>query len=144
MLAKENPLAKRRRLALADLASADWIAWDESAFPGRAALLERAAAAAGFRPRIAGSVDGVASMFLRVATTDAVGYVLPMSKKLPHAGVVFAALKAPGLTLEMHAAWRLHRAAGGPEAHRATLLPAAETSGRRHAPMLGLVGFKEG
>lgn len=35
-------------------------------------------------------------------------------------------------------------AAGGPEAHRATFLPAAETSGRRHAPMLGLVGFKEG
>ena len=101
-----NPLAKRRRLALADLASAEWIAWDEFAFPGRAALLERAAAAAGFRPRIAGSVDGVASMFLRVATTDAVGYVLPMSKKLPHAGVVFIALKAPGLVLEMHAAWR--------------------------------------
>jgi len=101
-----NPLAKRRRLALADLASAEWIAWDEFAFPGRAALLERAAAAAGFRPRIAGSVDGVASMFLRVATGNAVGYVLPMSKKLPHAGVVFIALKAPGLVLEMHAAWR--------------------------------------
>ena len=101
-----HPLAKRRRLALADLAAADWIAWDEAAFPGRAALLERAAAEAGFRPRIVGSVDGVASMFLRVSTSDAVGYVLPMSRKLPHTGVVFAALKAPGITIEMTAAWR--------------------------------------
>ena len=105
-LGAAHPLAKRRRLALADLASADWIAWDESAFPGRAALLERAAVGAGFRPRIVGSVDGVASMFLRVSTSNAVGYVLPMSRKLPHAGVVFAALKEPGLVLEMHAAWR--------------------------------------
>lgn len=105
-LGAANPLAKRRRLALADLATADWIAWDETAFPGRASLLERAAATAGFTPRIAGSVDGVASMFLRVATSNAVGYVLPLSKKLPHAGVVFAALKPPGISIEMHAAWR--------------------------------------
>ncbi len=105
-LGAANPLAKRRRLALADLASAHWIAWDEAAFPGRAALLERAAAASGFRPRVVGSVDGVASMFLRVSTSNAIGYVLPMSKKLPHSGVVFAALKPPGLTIEMHAAWR--------------------------------------
>jgi DNA-binding transcriptional LysR family regulator len=105
-LGAANPLAKRRRLALADLAAADWIAWDEAAFPGRTALLERAAATAGFRPRVVGSVDGVASMFLRVSTSNAVGYVLPMSKKLPHAGVAFAALKDPGLVLAMHAAWR--------------------------------------
>jgi DNA-binding transcriptional LysR family regulator len=105
-LGSGNPLAKRRRLALADLATAEWIAWDDAAFPGRAGLLETAAAEAGFRPRIVGSVDGVASMFLRVSTSNAVGYVLPMSKKLPHAGVVFASLRPPGLDLTMHAAWR--------------------------------------
>ncbi|HLP08109.1 MAG TPA: LysR substrate-binding domain-containing protein [Opitutaceae bacterium] len=105
-LGAANPLAKRRRLALADLASAEWIAWDEAAFPGRAGLLETAAARAGFRPRVIGSVDGVASLFLRVSTSDAIGYVLPMSKKLPHAGVTFASLRPPGLALTMHAAWR--------------------------------------
>ncbi len=105
-LGASNPLAKRRRIALADLATADWIAWDEASFPGRASLLERAATAAGFTPRIVGSVDGVASMFLRVATTNAVGYVLPLSRALPHAGVVFAALRPPGIAIEMHAAWR--------------------------------------
>lgn len=103
-----NPLAKRRRLALGDLATADWIAWDEASFPGRADLLAHAAAGAGFRPRLVGSVDGVSSMFLRVSTSNAIGYVLPMSKKLPHSGVAFAALQPPGLVIEMHAAW-LHR-----------------------------------
>ncbi|HLP02026.1 MAG TPA: LysR substrate-binding domain-containing protein [Opitutaceae bacterium] len=107
-LGAANPLAKRRRLALADLASAEWIAWDEAAFPGRAGLLEAAAARIGFRPKVVGSVDGVASLFLRVSTSDAIGYVLPMSKKLPHAGVVFASLRPPGLALTMHAAWRRH------------------------------------
>ncbi|MGD9481166.1 DUF2628 domain-containing protein [Shinella sp. G-2] len=34
--------------------------------------------------------------------------------------------------------------AGEPETRRNVSLPASETSGRRHAPMLGLVGFKEG
>ena len=34
--------------------------------------------------------------------------------------------------------------AGEAEARERALLPASETSPRRHAPMLGLVGFKEG
>ena len=35
-------------------------------------------------------------------------------------------------------------AAGEPETRHTVSLPEAETSPRRHAPMLGLVGFKEG
>ena len=34
--------------------------------------------------------------------------------------------------------------AGETETRESVSLPASETSGRRHAPMLGLVGFKEG
>ena len=109
-LGAAHPLAKHRRLALSDLASAEWIAWDEAAFPGRADMLSAAARQAGFHPRVVGSVDGVASLFLRVSTSDAVGYVLPMSRKLPHAGVVFASLRPPGLALTMHAAWRRNAA----------------------------------
>lgn len=104
-LAADHPLAKRRTLALADLREVDWIAWDEPAFPGRAQLLREAARTAGFAPRIVGSVDSVASMFVAVATSRAVGYVLPMSKKLPHSGVVFAGLRPPGIRFTMHAAW---------------------------------------
>lgn len=105
-LAGDHPLAKKRRLALAELRGESWIVWDEASFPGRAELLFSAARRAGFSPRVTAKVDSVASMFMTVATSRAVGYVLPMSKKLPHSGVVFAQLRPPGIRFTMHAAWR--------------------------------------
>ncbi len=131
-LGAANPLAKRRRIPLAALAGADWVEWDETAFPGRRDLLTRAAAATGFKPRIVGHVDGVSSLFLRVATSDAVGYVLPMSKKLPHDGVVFRALEPPCIVIEMHAAW--NRAAD-PDGRLAAL--AAQLAGAAPAQLQG-------
>ena len=101
-----HPLAKRRKLALSDLRDVSWTVWDEKFFPGREAPLREAAAAAGFKPRIGGAVDSVASLFLQLATSENVGYVLPMSKKLPHAGIVFVELKPPGIGLVMDVAWR--------------------------------------
>lgn len=114
----DNPLAKRRRYALDELSGADWIAWDERSFPGRSVLLRDAAKAAGFKPRIVDAVDSVASMFVGVATSRAIGYVLPMSRKLPHSGVVFAALKPPGIRFEMNIAWRR----GAPRAAQLAIL----------------------
>jgi len=102
-----NPLAKRLAYALAELRDAAWLAWDDRSFPGRGALLREAAAAAGFRPRVAHTIDSVASVFMRVATSPAIGYVLPLSRKLPHDGVVFARIKGPPvIAFEMHAGWR--------------------------------------
>lgn len=105
-LGADNPLAKRRRYALAELKDAAWVIWDERDFPGRRQLLCDAAKTAGFKPRVVETVDSLASMFVAVATSPAIGYVLPMSRKLPHAGVAFAGLKPPGVFFEMHAAWR--------------------------------------
>lgn len=105
-LGAANPLAKRRVLRLETLRDASWVMWDEHAFPGRAELLREAAAAVGFVPRVAQTVDSVTSLFIHVATSDAVGYVLPMSKQLPHSGVVFAALKPPVMQFEMNVGWR--------------------------------------
>jgi DNA-binding transcriptional LysR family regulator len=102
----KHPLAKRRKLSLADLSASDWIVWDERDFPGREAPLRVAAKAAGFAPRVVGKADSVASLFVRIASGKAAGYVLPMSKKIPHAGVVFAELKQPGIALPMDVAWR--------------------------------------
>jgi DNA-binding transcriptional LysR family regulator len=110
VLGAANPLAKRRRLALSDLHGAGWLTWDESQFPGRLAQLHAAARDAGFEPRIAGTVDGIAAMFHRVSTSDAVGYAPPMVKKLPHTGVVFAELKPPGIAAEMCVVWRRNNA----------------------------------
>lgn len=105
-LGAANPLAKKRRHELGDLRAARWVVWDEHAFPGRLTLFRAAAAQTGFVPRVAHAVDSVASVFLHVATSDAIGYVLPMSRKLPHVGVVFAEFKPPGVAFEMHVAWR--------------------------------------
>lgn len=106
-LAAGHPLAKRRRLKLAELRDARWISWDEREFPGRKQVLVDACRAAGFRPRIVLETDSMASLFVQVATGDLVGHVLPMSERLPHEGVVFAELDPPGsFVSELHAVWR--------------------------------------
>ena len=106
-LAADHPLAKRRRLQLADLRAVDWIAWDEVDFPGRKQLLIDAARRAGFRPRIVRDTDSIASLLLAVATSRAAGCVLPMSERLPHAGVVFVDVEPDdAMVFEMHVAWR--------------------------------------
>jgi hypothetical protein len=88
------------------LRDAAWIVWDERDFPARVAPLWDAAKLAGFAPRIAGKADSVASLFVQLASSRAVGYVLPMTKKLPHAGIVFVELKPPGFAFPMDLAWR--------------------------------------
>jgi DNA-binding transcriptional LysR family regulator len=118
-----HPLAKRRSLSMRDLKDEAWIVWDERFFPGRERPLRKAAAAAGFAPIVAGRADSVASLFVRLATDPkAVGYVLPMSKKLPHSGVVFCALKPPGIGFEMDAAWDRSADANGELSALAELL----------------------
>jgi DNA-binding transcriptional LysR family regulator len=89
-----------------ELREARWARWDDRSFPGRTALLTRATRRAGFTPKPGQIVDSVAAMFVAVATSLEIGYVLPMSRKLPHDGVVFAELKPPGIAIEMNIAWR--------------------------------------
>ncbi|MEJ1973606.1 MAG: LysR family substrate-binding domain-containing protein [Lacunisphaera sp.] len=106
-LSATHPLAKRRKLRLAELREARWITWDEREFPGRKQRLVEVCRAAGFRPHIAMQTDSMASLFVQVATSDLVGHVLPMSKRLPHEGVVFADIDPPGAFIsELHVAWR--------------------------------------
>lgn len=106
-LAAHHPLAKKRRIKLAELRTAEWVTWDEREFPGRKHQLVAACRAAGFRPRIAHETDSLASMFLHVATSGAVGQVLPMARLLPHEGVVFSDVDPPGaFASEIQVAWR--------------------------------------
>jgi len=101
-----HALAKRRQLSMADLRDVAWIVWDEKSFPGRELPLRRAADSAGYKPKVVGRADSVASLFVRLGTdVSAMGYVLPMSKKLPHAGMVFSALKPPGIAFDMDVVW---------------------------------------
>lgn len=107
LLAATHPLAKRRKLKLAELRDAEWASWDEAEFPGREALLVEACRKAGFSPRIGYETDSIASMLVRVATSETVGYALPMATQLPHQGVVFAECEpANAMVFEMHVGWR--------------------------------------
>ena len=104
-----HPLAKRRKLRLAELRDADWATWDEKEFPGRKQMLLDACRQAGFRPRIALETDSMASMFVHVVNNGVVGHVIPLAKNMPHAGVVFAEVDPPtALTSRMQVAWRRH------------------------------------
>jgi len=107
VLAATHPLAKRRKLKLAELRNAEWVSWDPVAFPGRKALLVEACRQAGFRPRIAQETDSVASLLVSVATSGAVGFSLPMAAQMPHQGVVFTACEPKdAIVFEMHVGWR--------------------------------------
>lgn len=117
-----HPLAKRRRLALEELRGQSWIVWDERDFPSRVAPLREAAAAAGFEPRIAGTADSVASLLVQLATGRSLGYVLPMTRKIPHAGVVLSELRPPGIGLAMDVVWCRDAAADSPVAALVELL----------------------
>lgn len=106
-LAATHPLAKRRKLRLEELRDAEWVTWDEREFPGRKQALVKACRAAGFKPRIGFETDSVASLFVHVATTEAVGQVVPMTRKMPHEGIVFTEIDPPSsFTSEMHVSWR--------------------------------------
>lgn len=106
-LSTAHPLAKRRKLKLAELRDAEWITWDEREFPGRKQGLINACRAAGFRPKIVVETDSMASLFVQVATSQAIGHVIPQTKRMPHDGVVFAELDPPEAFIsEMNVAWR--------------------------------------
>jgi DNA-binding transcriptional LysR family regulator len=104
-LSASNPLAKRRTLDLAELSRARWLGWVERDFPGRNEVLRRAAVAQGFEPRWAAQMDSVGSMLMRVAAGEELGLVLPMTRSLPHPGVVFSTLRGNPVTWPLDAAW---------------------------------------
>lgn len=100
-----HPLAKRRVHALSDLRDCRWVGWKETDFPGRNDGLREAAAAAYFSPRFTHFADSAASLLTRVASTDEIGCVLPFTRRLPHSGVVFSHLRAPGVRYRMDVVW---------------------------------------
>lgn len=106
-LGASHPLAKRRKLRLADLREIPWVSWDEREFPGRRQWLVDACRRAGFRPRIVRVTDSMASLFMQLATGDIAGHVPPMAAKLPHDGVVFSRVEpAADFQSELWAVWR--------------------------------------
>jgi DNA-binding transcriptional LysR family regulator len=106
-LSATHPLAKRRKLRLAELREVDWVTWDEKEFPWPKRLLVEACRKAGFKPRIVAETDSMSSLFLQVATSKAVGHVVRLAERLPHAGVVFADIDPPtAMVSRIEVAWQ--------------------------------------
>jgi DNA-binding transcriptional LysR family regulator len=102
-----HALAKRRRLALAELRRDRWALWSEKDFPGFGRTCVAACRAAGFRPRVAGTVDSLASMLIHVAESKYISYGPPVARTLPHQGVAFIPTDPPGV-IDVHVllVWR--------------------------------------
>jgi DNA-binding transcriptional LysR family regulator len=95
VLPQAHPLAARRTLALAELASERFVSLSDAQFPGRRALLQSAARTAGFEPRIERELDSLGLLLAAVADGEGVALLPRHARKLPHEGCAFVALEAP-------------------------------------------------
>lgn len=119
-----------------------WLLWHRAWLAAALAFAVQAiGAAAGDHPAL-----GLAGLGLYIATGLLVALEGP--------SMVVAALERRGWTVDAvitagdrataEEIYDMENPAAEARAQDGALLPAAEASGRRHAPMLGLVGFKEG
>jgi DNA-binding transcriptional LysR family regulator len=92
LLPQDHPLAKRKKLALAALASEPFVTLSDATFPERSALLREACALAGFTPTIGTETDSLAHMITTVASGEGVALIPRHCEKLPHRGATFVAL----------------------------------------------------
>jgi DNA-binding transcriptional LysR family regulator len=105
-LAADHPLAKKRRLALADLRRERIVSYARHVTPGRDHGLIAACRAAGFTPRIAHKATSLPSLLLAVAAGDGVAFVTRTATRAPHPGTVFTEIAPPGVPLTIHVAYR--------------------------------------
>lgn len=102
VLPADHALAARRSLALAELAEERFVSLSDLQFPGRRALLQSAARAAGFDAAIAREVESLGLLLAAVADGEGVALLPHHARKLPHSGCVFVALRAPTPQAELY------------------------------------------
>ncbi len=93
VVGKEHPLARRKRLALADLAKEPWVLVHRDASPSVHAMLLDACRGAGFSPRIAQTVSQVHAAVAVVASGIGVSVVPESAKHTRTPGSVFVPLE---------------------------------------------------
>jgi len=95
VLPSGHALARRRSIALAELAPERFVSLSDAQFPGRRTFLRSAARAAGFEPDIALETESLGLLLAAVADGEGVALLPRHAEKLPHSGCAFVALKAP-------------------------------------------------
>ena len=109
VLPDDHRLAGRKRADLADLAGEPFVSLHERHFPGRPALLAELGERAGFSADVRAKADGLPEMLGLVAGGVGVGVLPADVEQLPHAGVVFVAMRRPAVTLISSAVWHPER-----------------------------------
>src|SRR6185295_15707931 len=94
VLPERHPLAKKRRIKIADLKSLFFVAMSEETHPGSRNWLSGVCQAGGFTPRILQDVDLESGIMTFVAEGLGVTLAREQIKNLPHPGVVFRPLAA--------------------------------------------------
>ncbi len=95
VLPDNHRLARRRRIALAELGGEAFIGFSEETFPGRNATLCAGCQAAGFTPRFRHHVESLTALLALVAAGKGVTLAPAEVGRLPHPGAVFVPLRPP-------------------------------------------------
>lgn len=99
-LAASDPLARARRLSLAALREKRFVGVDEAHAPGRNRWMEALCRKAGFKPRWAGTRDGVHNVLSLVVAENAATLLPDYFRRTNHPGVVFRAITDPAARWE--------------------------------------------
>jgi DNA-binding transcriptional LysR family regulator len=105
-LSAENPLAKHRIFALAELRDQTFLSYAPDYAPGRDASFLQACRAAKVKPQMVCEAHGLAALLLSVAENRGVAIVSPFAPRAPHPGVVFARLRPPGVSFDISVIYR--------------------------------------
>lgn len=88
-MSESDPLARRKSIALADLAARDFIGIDEVEMPGRNRWMTAICRRAGFKPRFAVVTDGITHVLSQVVSESAVTLLPQYFRDFRHPGVSF-------------------------------------------------------
>jgi LysR family transcriptional regulator, benzoate and cis,cis-muconate-responsive activator of ben and cat genes len=109
MMANDHPLAKKRKLTLSDLKGVEVIGLEDGLAPGRDAAFVASCRAEGFSPKIAHEANGLPELMILVTKRRGVAILDSFARVAPVPGITFVEFKAPGLKVDIHAAYAARR-----------------------------------
>jgi DNA-binding transcriptional LysR family regulator len=105
-----DPLARRKSISLKDLKGRDFIGVDEDQVPGRNPWMAALCKKAGFKPRFAVIVDGIANVLSEVVSESAVTLLPDYFLQSSHPGVTFVPLRDEAASWDFILLWQKGRA----------------------------------
>lgn len=124
-LAKGDTLTSRATVALKQLRDHAFIGVDEREVPGRNRWIRATCRAAGFRPRIVESIDGITHVLSAVAAEGGATLLPDYFLEHRHPGIAFRSIADRGAKWEFHVLWQRGKT---PAATRAFLKVLREVS----------------